>query len=244
MLAKLWGQSYIDVTMLRQAARVTNHHDLRQQSRELQRRNILETASRMLSEQGSQALTVRAVAEQLGCSTSVIYTMFGDKNGLAEALYLEGFDRLASAFASISNDLDPFAYLLELGIQYRRVALEHPHFYGLMFGQALPDFTPSADTILKANQTFETMVNAVQRCIDAGVFQSLDARACAGALWVVSHGAVSLEQAKHFSPKEGHNLFGFACQSIVGNWLIEKPAAPKIVLPKTSPQRKATKTKS
>ncbi len=232
--------------MLQKKTIVTSHQQVRQHSRDLQRRNALETASRLLSEQGSQALTVRAISEQLGCSTSVIYTMFGDKNGLAEALYLEGFERLAAAFAQLPVSTNPLEHLQNLGTAYRTNALEHPHFYALMFGQALPDYTPSIETIARVNLTFETMVDAVNRCIDAGLFTTLDARACAGVLWIVSHGAVSLELSKHFSPSEGQSLFAFACQSIIAGWLAshQNQNSSQYKLPKTAPQRRAIKHKS
>lgn len=232
--------------MLQKKPNVTSHQQLRQHSRDLQRRNALETASRILSEQGSQALTVRAVSEQLGCSTSVIYTMFGDKNGLIETLYLEGFERLGTAFAKLPVTANPLEHLQNLGIAYRQNALEHPHFYALMFGQALPDYTPSSETIAQANLTFETMVDAVGRCIDAGLFKDLDARACAGVLWIISHGAVSLELSKHFSPSEGQSLFAFSCQSIITGWLAssQNQNPSQFALPKSAPQRRAVKSKS
>lgn len=50
-----------------------------------QRSNV----SRLLTQEGSAALTLRRVATDAGCSTTVLYTMFGGKDGPAEALYRE-----------------------------------------------------------------------------------------------------------------------------------------------------------
>ncbi|MGW5156849.1 TetR/AcrR family transcriptional regulator [Nonomuraea wenchangensis] len=54
---------------------------------------ILDTATHLLVTEGPGALTVRRIAGEAGCSTKVIYTLFGGKDGLVEALWLEGFAR-------------------------------------------------------------------------------------------------------------------------------------------------------
>ena len=60
-----------------------------------------EVASRLLTEEGSVALTLRQVVADVGCSTTVLYTLFGDKDGLAEALCREGFDRFRRHLANL-----------------------------------------------------------------------------------------------------------------------------------------------
>ncbi|MFD0660124.1 TetR/AcrR family transcriptional regulator [Thermocatellispora tengchongensis] len=48
---------------------------------------ILDAAIRLLADEGPAALTVRRISGDVGCSTKVIYTMFGGKDGLVEALW-------------------------------------------------------------------------------------------------------------------------------------------------------------
>lgn len=40
---------------------------------------VLDTASRLLEDDGPDALTMRRIASEVGCSTTVRYTMFGGK---------------------------------------------------------------------------------------------------------------------------------------------------------------------
>ena len=61
------------------------------------RRQVLEAAARLLAEEGPHGLSLRRVAAEAGGSTQIVYTLFGGKPGLADGLYAEGFDRLASA---------------------------------------------------------------------------------------------------------------------------------------------------
>src|SRR3954467_13715638 len=89
------------------------------------RRALLDTASRLLVKEGPQALTMRRVAAEAGCSTTVLYPTFGSKNGIAEALYREGFARFDKKLAAVPRDTDPLSRLIALGEAYRDNAREN-----------------------------------------------------------------------------------------------------------------------
>src|SRR5918993_359272 len=72
----------------------TPYERAQHKGQEALRRALLDAASGLLLEEGPGALTMRRVAGAGGCSTTVLYTMFGGKEGLADALYREGFERL------------------------------------------------------------------------------------------------------------------------------------------------------
>jgi AcrR family transcriptional regulator len=61
------------------------------------RARILDAALRLLADEGHAALTVRRVATEAGCSTIGVYTWFGGKDGLIDALWTEGFASFAAA---------------------------------------------------------------------------------------------------------------------------------------------------
>ena len=58
---------------------------------------------------------MRRIAAEADCSTTVIYTMFGSKEGLAEALYLEGFERVRRRLEAVPPRRDPLEYLQRAG---------------------------------------------------------------------------------------------------------------------------------
>jgi AcrR family transcriptional regulator len=74
-----------------------------QQGQDVLRRTLLDVASRLLVGEDPQALTMRRVAATVGCSTTVLYTAFGSKDGLAEALFLEGFQRLRRRLEAVPS---------------------------------------------------------------------------------------------------------------------------------------------
>jgi hypothetical protein len=74
-------------------------------------------------------------------------------------------------------------------------ALANPHLYDLMFGRPVATFEPDAEIKAVAEASYRPLVEAVQRCIDAGAMVSGDAERVASYLWAVTHGMVSLELA-------------------------------------------------
>lgn len=64
------------------------------------RSRIVDVAATMLREQGAAAVTTRAVAEGAGVQAPTIYRLFGDKDGLLEAVA----EHAMTAFAAVKAD--------------------------------------------------------------------------------------------------------------------------------------------
>jgi AcrR family transcriptional regulator len=156
---------------------------------------LIDEAGRILAAEGVGALTLRKLAARSGTTTMAVYTLFGDKHGLLAAMHNEGFARLGAATERAVADAedDPIAALAALGLAYREAALANPHLYNLMFGGAVPGFVPDEASQAAADSTYQPLVMAVQRCLDAGRLAGADAEQIASYLWSVSHGVVSLE---------------------------------------------------
>ncbi|MFF7211698.1 TetR/AcrR family transcriptional regulator [Streptomyces sp. NPDC008238] len=157
------------------------------------RRHLLDAAGHLLAEEGPQALSTRRVAQEVGVSTTAVYNLFGDKAGLLQAMFLEGFARLAEAFAGVPSDGDPEAELMALGYAYRAAAKANPHLYELMFSRPVADFRPDEAALAQIEGTFETLTRAVARCMEAGRFIPADPYDIAVQLNALVHGLASLE---------------------------------------------------
>ena len=154
---------------------------------------ILAAASQILSEQGAQGLSVRRIAEQAGTSTMGVYSRFGSKLGVIDALYREGFERLRQATESVMDQGEPLAVIEELCVVYRNTALANATHYDIMFGHAFPGFEPSPEARATAFEGFEQVVVAtVRAAVDAGTLRG-DPLELAYRLWSLIHGMVSLE---------------------------------------------------
>ncbi len=200
-----------------------------QQGRDALRRAILDAAGEILIDEGPRALTMRGIAAAVGCSTSVLYTMFGRKDGLANALYREGFDRLRrqmeEAAASVAGSDDPMALHVALGRAYRAAALAAPNYYRVMFMGAIPGFAPGPEAMAVADESLGVLIEAVREGMEAGVLRPGDPEAVADLLWAAAHGVVSLELAGHFrDPDIADDRYRMLAWAALAPFLADPPA--------------------
>jgi AcrR family transcriptional regulator len=156
---------------------------------------LLTAAARILVEEGSAAVSVRRVAAAAGTSTMAVYTWYGGKPQLMRALFREAFSQFGDRLLAESAGASPLGALAGLGRAYRGYALAEPDLYTVMFGRDSGLFDPGPEDLLLATGTFEILVAAVARCVDAGALRC-DPRQGAWCLWAAAHGAVSLELAQ------------------------------------------------
>jgi AcrR family transcriptional regulator len=184
------------------AAQVMNRASLR--------KLILDTASSLLETAGFDALTMRRIATEVGCSTTVLYTMFGGKAGIAEALWNEGFTRLGNALDQASGPT-PLERLAAMGSAYRANALANRSYYAVMFQRPIPGFVPSPEAYEASLRPLRLLAEAVAECIHAKVFRAEDPMHIAGVLWAATHGAVSLELAGYEGAVDAEHRFDDLC---------------------------------
>lgn len=153
---------------------------------------ILAAAVDILHREGAGALTMRSVAAAAGCSTTGVYTWFGGKNGLVEAIFVDGFQRFGEALRDDHASPADDGHFGRLGEDYRTWALANPTHYMVMFGGAVPDFEPSDEARVAAIATFDHLVDSMRRVMAS---QHIDGNPVdiAHHLWAGIHGYVSLE---------------------------------------------------
>ncbi len=190
----------------------------REQGRDLLRRNVVETASRLLMQEGPDALTVRRIAQELDCSTKILYTMFHGKDDVANALYIEGGERLRQRLASVPFVDNPTEYLSAICRAYWNFALENPGFYAVMFGGAIPNFHPCDASIHKTENALETFDKALLQYMDQGLLAKDDVEIIAKTLWAPIHGVASLQLLGHFTtPEEAEDVFNRVRHAVVSS---------------------------
>jgi AcrR family transcriptional regulator len=154
---------------------------------------ILEAAEALLEELGPAGLSVRGIAQRAGVAPMGLYSRFEGKFGVIDALYEQGFAALASSIEATRAIAEPLEAFRAAGLAYRALALEHPARYQLMFLRAVPGHDPSERAITTANGTFERLVDAVGRCVDAGSLADRDVVLMAQQVFATVHGWMALE---------------------------------------------------
>jgi len=152
------------------------------------RTSLIEAAARLLADHGPDALTTRRLAAEVGTSTMAVYTYFAGMEELRKEVAREGFRRLAAYLDDVPDTDDPVADLSALGAAYFVNALTNYDLYRFMFLESVDD-----DDV--GEGTFERLVRAVQRAMEAGRFDVADPLDNATQLWAMAHGVVTLHKA-------------------------------------------------
>ena len=188
------------------------------------RERFIVAGLRVLHERGAAELTVRRVAELAGSSTMGIYSCFGGRTGMLEAIYRRGFELLKDAITAPSarsadqTRADPHRAIIAIATAYRRFALGNPALYALMFERPLPGFDPSPQLRSWAlNLTFTPLVDEVARAQAGGLLAGDDPIRPSYLLWTTVHGITSIELTH-------------AVRSPLPGWFIDSPEAGEQIL--------------
>jgi AcrR family transcriptional regulator len=114
---------------------------------------ITDAARRQLAEVGAAALSLRAVARELGMVSSALYRYFPSRDDLLTRLIIDGYDALGAAAETAD---DPAALPRERWLAVCRAvrawALAHPHEYALLYGSPVPGYAAPRETVPAASR--------------------------------------------------------------------------------------------
>src|SRR5215469_7110967 len=159
------------------------------------RADILAGATALLEQTGNEeAVTLRAVAREVGISAPSIYSHFPDREAIVEAVVDGAFADFNAAIedaanAAIAAGAGPRERVRAGCAAYLRFAAERPNRYKLMFerqyriGGEVPDVQITG---------FDLLVRSIQDCVAAGISASTDAARDATAIWLALHGYATL----------------------------------------------------
>jgi AcrR family transcriptional regulator len=173
----------------------------REREKEHLRTAILEAARDILSAEGLDRLSMRAIAERIEYSPATIYLYFKDKDELIGQVIREGFARLAEYTATELARLAPGARAADRfraqGRAYARFALENTAYFRIMF--ELPSVARiDCDALAGGDKTgIEDAVLEVTRASLAGEIRTDDPLRTTLIGWALVHGVTSLFLAGH-----------------------------------------------
>jgi len=167
------------------------------------RQELIDAASVLLAERGDpERVSIRAVATAAGVTPPSIYLHFADRKSLLRAVVAERFrvfgEELQHAEAAGS---DPFDALRRRCRAYFRYAKQHPGHYRVLFS-AVALGPKEVGTHRKSEHpgagSFIALIDAVQRCVDAGARTPPDREShfLAIQLWAWMHGLIDLRIGK------------------------------------------------
>ncbi|MCO5997358.1 TetR/AcrR family transcriptional regulator [Actinoallomurus rhizosphaericola] len=153
-------------------------------ARELTRQRIVEAAADLLTRQGRDAVTTRAVAAAAGVQAPVIYRLFGDKDGLLEAVAGHGYAAFLAAKHQDAAPDDPVEDLRagwNIAVEF---GLANPELFTLMYGD------PGRGTTSAAFQAGMRILRGRIRRIAAAGRLRVDEELAAALIHATTRGAV------------------------------------------------------
>ncbi len=106
---------------------------------------IKDVARAQLVALGPGAVSLRAIAREMGMTAPALYRYFPSFDHLVRALVIDMFDEVCAAMARARDSVDaqdPAARLVAAGQAFRQWAIAHRAEFGLIFGNPLPAQSP------------------------------------------------------------------------------------------------------
>lgn len=179
------------------------------------RAEIKEHAWQQIAGAGASALSLNAVAKQMGMTGPALYRYFGSRDELITELVTDAYRGLADTFRTAAAQ---GAGLAGLADALRRWALDDPQRYFLIYGTPVPGYHAPDDVTAIAAEIMAVLLDACataagtdgrdtafdahleqHRGWDGGHPAAPPVPRLALTWWTRLHGALSLELAGHFT---------------------------------------------
>jgi AcrR family transcriptional regulator len=163
----------------------------RQTRAQVRSEQLLSAAARLMERDGSQAVSMQALADEAGVSVGLIYRYFGGKDELLLAVILNVLDAFATKVPAAieAAGQDPVIRLAAAFRSYCEVIDEHRHAAVLTYRESKSLSNSGREKIKDLEvQTSEPLRTIIREGIDAGVLVPVDVELVAHNLLLVAHG--------------------------------------------------------
>src|SRR3954447_22097408 len=136
---------------------------------------IVRAGRDQLGTDGAAALSLRAVARELGMVSSAGDRYVANRDELLTLLIIEAYDALGAAVeeaAAPAAGRSPAARFVAAGRAVRTWAVANPHQYALLYGSPVPGYEAPQDTIGPASRVTLALVGIVADAHRDGVLQA------------------------------------------------------------------------
>ncbi|MCX4545701.1 TetR/AcrR family transcriptional regulator [Streptomyces sp. NBC_01565] len=134
----------------------------RERYRQQVREEVKEKAWQQIAGSGASALSLNAIAKQMGMSGPALYRYFANRDELITELIRDAYRSLADALLAVAADggAERPGGLHALARVLRRWALEDPHRYFLVYGTPVPGYHAPQDITAIAAEMMSVLLDA------------------------------------------------------------------------------------
>ena len=128
------------------------------QRRDARTAEIVACAWKLAREHGIAAVSLRALAREVGIRQPSLYEYFDSKHALYDAMFAEGNRELLERLDGLELPADPRVALKKVLHSFIDFALEDPARCELLFERHIPGFTPSSESYALAAEALNRVV--------------------------------------------------------------------------------------
>jgi AcrR family transcriptional regulator len=159
------------------------------------RQALLDASLAIIAERGPSELSLRKAASRAGVSHAAPKRHFATVRDLYCAIAEDGYRRLRTHLlerVAQRPGVTPVQALAILGVAYVEFATSHPGHFRAMFHSGVTDRPASHPLEQAAGAAFDVLVEAIERCRQAGEVRPAAPRELALGAWALVHGLAVL----------------------------------------------------
>ena len=137
--------------------------DRRTERHEATRAEILDAAWRLVRTEGLAGLSLRDLAQQVGMRAPSLYSYFGSKHAIYDAMFAQGARDYLDRQATVALTGDGLVDLKNSLAFFIAFCTEDPSRYQLLFQRTIPGFEPSAESMAIAVEGLGAMRERLAR---------------------------------------------------------------------------------
>ena len=161
------------------------------------RNQLCKVATERFARHGYEGVTMRQLAEALGCSPKTPYRYFKDKADILATVRAQAFGKFADALekaSAASAGKQPAERGREISEAYVAFALRNPHAYRIMFDIDAPVDESHPELGPAAHRAALYITRGAEQLAAEGVL-GVDPQLFGWSMWAAIHGIVMLHQA-------------------------------------------------
>jgi AcrR family transcriptional regulator len=158
------------------------------------RTELCRVATERFAKHGYEGVTMRQLAEALGCSPKTPYRYFKDKADILATVRAEAFEKFAEALGKAAAAAPPAERGRRTSEAYINFALKNPHAYRIMFDidapldESHPELGPASERAARF------ITGGAEKLAAAGAIDA-DPTVFGWSMWAALHGVVMLHQS-------------------------------------------------
>ena len=157
------------------------------------RNELCKVATERFARFGYEGVTMRQLAEVMGCSPKTPYRYFKDKADILATVRAQAFTKFANALEEAAK-APPGERGRKVTEAYLRFALKNPHAYRIMFDIEAPIDDSHPELGPASERAARFITRGAEQMSEAGVIDA-DPKLFGWAQWAALHGVVMLHQS-------------------------------------------------